>query len=100
MTTAAPVRLTDEEIQILKSAIYKVDPSARIYLFGSRTDLSAQGGDIDLLILSDHFTLQDKRAVRLAFFKYFGEQKLDIVIDSTDSRKIFTKTILPKAVCL
>jgi predicted nucleotidyltransferase len=100
MTTAAPVRLTDEEIQILKSAIYKIDPSAQIYLFGSRTDLSAKGGDIDLLILCDHFTLQDKRAVRLAFFKHFGEQKLDIVTDTPKHLKTFTKLILPKAVQL
>lgn len=42
------MRLTKQEVQIIKSAILQVDPEARIFLFGSRVDDQKKGGDIDL----------------------------------------------------
>ena len=69
-----------------------------MYLFGSRVDDSKKGGDIDILILSDKLTKRDLRKIRINFFKKFGEQKLDIILDRTDVQKIFTKHILKQAI--
>ena len=100
MPESITIRLHADEIVLLKKEILQRDPTAKVYLFGSRCDPLAKGGDIDILILSAHFTPQQKREVRVAFFKKFGEQKLDIVIDSPTHPKTFTKLILKKAVHL
>ncbi len=94
------VRLSCAEIDILKESILQVDSKAKIYLFGSRVDLDRSGGDIDILILSDLMRLKDLRDIRLRFFKEFGEQKLDIVLDTHSVSKAFTKIIQQKVVQL
>ena len=100
MSDLADVRLSAEEIALLKTHTLQIDPDAMIYLFGSRCDPSAKGGDIDILILSEKFTRKEKRELRLAFFERFGEQKLDILIDSAEHPKTFTRLILKKAISL
>ncbi len=94
------MRLSPAEIDVLKKTTLQIDSKAKIYLFGSRTDLSQKGGDIDILILSKTLELSDVRTIRLAFFKEFGEQKLDIIVDAPSISKTFTKIILGKAVLL
>jgi len=74
------MRLDIEEIKVIKSAVQAFDPSARIFLFGSRTDDSAGGGDIDLLILSSNLTFEDKIKIKSNIFYTLEEQKIDIVI--------------------
>ena len=45
------MRLIQEEQGVICGSIHKVDPDARILLFGSRVDDQARGGgDIDLLL--------------------------------------------------
>ncbi len=46
------MRLAYEEQLAISDAIRQADADAMIYLFGSRTDDTAKGGDIDLLVLS------------------------------------------------
>lgn len=46
------MRLADEERLVISNAIHQADADAMIYLFGSRTDDTSKGGDIDLLVLS------------------------------------------------
>ena len=46
------MRITTAEHQAIRQAISEVDPEANIYLFGSRANDNARGGDIDLLIIS------------------------------------------------
>ena len=94
------VRLSIPEIECLKESVLKRDPNATVHLFGSRTDPDKKGGDIDIVILSRILTRQDIRAVRLEFFDTFGEQKLDIVLDTPEAPGNFTRLILEKAVKL
>ena len=63
------MRLTSEEIEAIKSSIYRFDPKAKIYLFGSRADPNKRGGDIDLLIFSDSLTDFDKVKIEMALFE-------------------------------
>ena len=64
----------------LKEQIHQCLPSAKVYLFGSRTDDKKRGGDIDILIVGKRIlSLQEKRDIKISFYKKFGEQKIDLV---------------------
>ena len=55
-------------------------PGSESYLFGSRTNPAARGGDIDVLLLTDtRLPLRRLREMRRAILLEIGEQKLDIV---------------------
>ncbi len=75
------MRITQKEIDVLKRKLYQLSPEAKLYLFGSRVDDTKRGGDIDLLIEDSNLTKKDIRLLKLEFFKHFGEQKLDIILD-------------------
>jgi predicted nucleotidyltransferase len=94
------MRLSKEEIDILKKRLKTLSSSAKLYLFGSRVDDSARGGDIDLLVVSDELTKKDVRLLRVDFYKHFGEQKLDIVLDNGEFKDPFVKHIFQNAVLL
>ncbi|MFK0569555.1 nucleotidyltransferase family protein [Endozoicomonas sp.] len=70
----------------MRKVIYQADPEAQIWLFGSRANDEAKGGDIDLLILSKTLSLKNRAGIRLALYDLIGEQKIDLVIaaDNTD----------------
>lgn len=84
------MRLSSHEQQAIKEIIAELDPKAKVYLFGSRTDDSSRGGDIDLLILSKIISDRDRRDIRLKLFDRIGEQKIDLVI-AKDTSKPFVK---------
>ena len=76
------MRLKPEEIRIITSAVLEQDSLARIYLFGSRVDDNARGGDIDILVLSGSLTFEDKLKIKAKIFESMEDQKLDILISS------------------
>ena len=92
------VRLSRAEIKNLKASVSLADPHADIYLFGSRTDLTKRGGDIDILIISQSIKKSDLTDIRWNFFEEFGEQKMDIVTDDGSVQTPFVKMVFPKAV--
>ncbi len=94
------MRLTVNEITLLKEKLALLSREAKLYLFGSRVDDSKRGGDIDLLVVSKKVTKKDLRKLRVAFFKVFGEQKLDIILDDGTFTNPFHKIISDKAVLL
>jgi len=94
------MRLSSEEINVLKTKLYSISSTSKLYLFGSRVDDSKKGGDIDLLVLDNTLTKKDLRVLRVDFFKHFGEQKLDIILDSVVMKNSFAKYIFPKAILL
>ena len=57
--------LTSNTRQMIRETILQIDPDAKVFLFGSRTDDMAKGGDIDLLILSIIFTTRDLRKLKI-----------------------------------
>jgi len=94
------MRLSNKEIKVLKDKLISLVDDAKLYLFGSRVDDTKRGGDIDLLIVSKKITKRDLRLLRVEFFKEFGEQKLDIIIDNGEFKKPFNRLIFKKAILL
>jgi uncharacterized protein len=47
------MRLSEYERTSIREAVKNFIPDAKILLYGSRTDDSKRGGDIDILILTD-----------------------------------------------
>ena len=94
------MRLSKDEIHILKSKLHSLSSKAQLYLFGSRIDDTRKGGDIDLLIIDDTLSKKDLRSLRVYFFEHFGEQKLDIILDNGDLKTPFVQHIFQKAILL
>lgn len=94
------MRLTLSQVDVLKNKLKALSESAQLYLFGSRVDDAKKGGDIDLLVVSKTLTKRDLRLLRIEFFNYFGEQKLDIILDDGTFKNPFHKLIFQKAVLL
>lgn len=57
------MRITKNEQDAIKKVITYLDPAAKVYLFGSRVDDQKKGGDIDLLILSQVISENDRRNI-------------------------------------
>lgn len=74
------MRITEAEHLAIRQAITEADPEANIYLFGSRANDDARGGDIDLLIISRKIRLMDKLTVLARLHQILGEQKIDLAI--------------------
>jgi predicted nucleotidyltransferase len=87
------MRLTPEQITVIKSNTTQVyGDSAKVYLFGSRVDDNAKGGDIDLFIESDqNVTLTDKLQLMTLLQLALGDRKIDIIVKdvSAKSQPIF-----------
>lgn len=90
------MRLTEFEKTVIFKAITAEDAAARVFVFGSRADDNARGGDIDLLVLSERFSRSNIRAARWRMLEQLGEQKIDI-LTSTDGSEPFVRMIKQQA---
>lgn len=93
------MRLSINEITILLSVIAQYDNKANVYLFGSRTDDSKLGGDIDLLIHSSCLIKSEIRQIKWQLMEQLGEQKIDILL-SKNLKEPFVRLILAEAIKL
>ncbi len=93
------VRVKKEILSYLKERLLAVDPGVKLYLFGSRTDLTKKGGDIDLLVLSEEkLPYEALQKIRFDFWDEFGEQKLDLVNFTFEEDKPFKRIALSTAI--
>ncbi len=97
----ASVRLNEDEISAIKRAFFETFGEGKVILFGSRTDMSQRGGDIDLyLIPENRENIWEKRVRFLVKLDlYIGEQKVDVVI-ATQQNRLIEKEALEKGVVL
>jgi len=93
------MRLRPDEIKAIKEIIQSFDSEAKIWLYGSRTDDSKRGGDIDLLIFSKKINFSDKLKIKSQLYQKIGEQKIDILI-ARDEKKTFVRIALENAVLI
>jgi len=95
------MRLSEYELISIVESFEKHFHAGDIFLFGSRTDDTQKGGDIDLYIdTQDSADLFDKKLHLLADIKTkLGDQKIDIVIVKDQERAI-EKEALEKGIKL
>jgi predicted nucleotidyltransferase len=95
------MRLNSEISSYLKRIIQEKIPESTVYLFGSRVDDKALGGDIDLMILTNK--LADKRIfrkIRVAFIKKYGWRKVDLVNLTYNDHSSFRELIDKSSILL
>jgi len=78
------MRLTAKEAKAIREEVRRLDPAAEVYLFGSRTDDRARGGDIDLLLVSDRLCFGDILHLRVAILDRIGWQQMDLLVRRRD----------------
>ncbi|GHT10001.1 hypothetical protein FACS1894170_01450 [Planctomycetales bacterium] len=83
------LRITTAEKHVLVKAVKRADTDAELWIFGSRTDDTKKGGDIDIAILSPKIDLMKKIQIRRDILDRIGEQKIDIVISRDGSEPFF-----------
>lgn len=95
------MRLTEYEIKSIKEVFSKVFKIGSIYLFGSRVDDNAKGGDIDLYVSGvDCENRLDSKIKFLSLLKQkIGDQKIDLII-SKDTNRVIEQEALKKGIML
>lgn len=95
------MRLETDQASFLKRRIRTILPDAEVYLFGSRANDQLRGGDIDILVEGEtKLTLQEIREIKIAFYRKFGEQKLDVVAFKRGTASTFRDLVLLDAIRL
>jgi predicted nucleotidyltransferase len=78
------MRLTEEQRTAMRAVIRRVlGDDARVWLFGSRVDDRAKGGDIDLYVELDGSpadALEQQMQLYAALQRVLGEQRIDLVV--------------------
>lgn len=83
------LRLSEYQIKAIRDAVREVlGSSARIFIFGSRTDLSKKGGDIDIFVLypqklSEEEKVKAEIEIMKELYKRLGERKIDLIVSSS-----------------
>lgn len=78
------MRLSASEIAAIREETGRLDPQAEIYLYGSRVDDAARGGDVDLLVVSETLGFRELLRLRQQILDRIGWQQLDLVIRRRD----------------
>ena len=75
------MRLSEYEIEAIKTSFKEHFKSGEVYLFGSRLDDTQKGGDIDIYIKTDQSNKVRKKVDFLVSLKEkIGNQKIDVVL--------------------
>ena len=93
------MRLTEQQVSIIKKEISNKDVDAKIYLFGSRVDDNALGGDIDLLVLSKKIDFSQKIKIQAQLFIKLNEQQVDLLV-AQNTEKPFVQLALLDGILL
>ena len=93
------MRISDYEKNTIIEAAKNVDPDVKVWLFGSRTDDSKKGGDIDIAILSSKIDVMGEIEIRQQIYDKIGEQKIDFVV-SKDGQQAFFKFAVTRGILL
>lgn len=78
------MRLDADTLKTIREEVRRLDAVAEIYLFGSRADDAAKGGDIDLLVVTDRLDFRGELRLRTRILDRIGWQQLDLLVRRRD----------------
>lgn len=81
------MRLSNQEVKIIKEVVSKYLKDYKIYLFGSRLDNAKKGGDIDLFIISKEMDYEKRLKIE-AKLEMVLQKPVDIVYHKDFKRDI------------
>lgn len=84
------MRLNQKQINLICEIARKHFQDVDVFLFGSRVNNQLKGGDIDLFIHSpneEQLNLANKLVFLAELKRRLGDQKIDIVLDNSETRK-------------
>ncbi len=83
------MRLSKQEIKIIKKNATKIFGECKVFLFGSRVDDSKKGGDIDLYIIAKRKeNLFVKKAKLQVLLEDLLEKPVDVIVETNKRRLI------------
>jgi predicted nucleotidyltransferase len=91
------MRLHPWQAEAIREVVHAFDPAAHVYLFGSRVDDQARGGDIDLLVMSERIGDQHRTRLQHRLHERIGDQRIDLLI-ARDTQRPFVRLALAEAV--
>ena len=94
------MRITEHQKDAIVAAVQDIDPEAKIWLFGSRTDDQKKGGDIDLGILSSKIDVMGEIKIRRKICEKIGEQKIDLVVSKDGKQAFFEVAVMEQGILL
>ena len=95
------MRISKEKVDFISREVKRLRPEAAIYLFGSRVDDDAKGGDIDILIISkERLDFLERGNLESNFWAKFGQQKIDFASFTYEDNSPFKRLALQNAVVL
>ena len=74
------MRLSADEVEVIRDEVRRLDAESEIYLYGSRTNDAARGGDIDLLVVTDTLGFREVLRLRTRILDRIGWQQLDMLV--------------------
>lgn len=84
-------QIVDAFLLVFKKTVPKNSHKSTLYLFGSRTDDSKLGGDIDLLVLTTDEIKKELKAIKHLLLEELrqaaGDQRVDLTIKSAEEAK-------------
>jgi len=87
------MRISDYEKDAIVKSVKNADETAKVWLFGSRTDDTKKGGDIDIAIFSDKIDMIQKYYIKYAIEEKIGLQKIDIVVSKSFEKPFFSYAV-------
>jgi predicted nucleotidyltransferase len=87
------MRISDYEKDSIVNAVSEIDNEASIWLFGSRTDDTKKGGDIDIAVLSQKIGVMEKIRIKISICNKIGEQRIDLLVSDHGSEAFFKSAV-------
>ena len=96
------MRLSQQDVQIIKESLLKYISDAKITLFGSRVYDDKKGGDIDLFVETSKIVTFREKLEILTDMELAGiERKVDLIIKMPNSKELsIFKTIQDEGILL